>query len=155
MLAAISSLFEVEKLALSHSLFYILAFSLSSVNILCSVSSNAGNGPVARGAFPVNLHAWRSDRFCILCMRLAHLAASYAANVFATLYPHARYTVLALKDRSLSIRPKGAPRRPCYKAPGYLAGCGELGEEACPSHGTQHMEPSVLSNNKKILGALS
>lgn len=112
MLAAVSSLSEVEKLALSHSLFYILVFSLSSVNILCSVSSNAGNGPGARGAFPVNLRAGRSDRFCILCMRVAHLAASYAANVFATLYPHARYAVLALKVRSLPIRPKGTPGRP-------------------------------------------
>lgn len=41
MLAAVSFLFEVEKLALSHDLFYMLA--LSSVNILCSVSSNDGN----------------------------------------------------------------------------------------------------------------
>lgn len=75
-LAAVSSLFEVEKSALSHNWFYILA--LSSVNILCSVSSNAGSCRSTRGAFPVSLHAQRSDGFCILCMRLAHLAVCYA-----------------------------------------------------------------------------
>lgn len=86
-----NSVFEAEKSAFSHNLFYILA--LSSVNIFCSVSSNAGSCLGTRGAFPVSLHAQRSDGFCILCERLAHLVASYALTpamladyVFAALY---------------------------------------------------------------------
>lgn len=59
--------------------FRFWLFPLSSVNILCNVSSNAGSFPGARGAFPANLRARRPDRFRILCMRPADLA-SYALS---------------------------------------------------------------------------
>lgn len=111
--AAVSSLFEVEKSALSHNLFYILA--LSSVNILCSVSSNAGSCLGTRGAFPVSLNAQRSDEFCILCLRLAHLVASSALTLqcqqimcLQQCSSWGRYTVLALRSRSLPTGSKGA-----------------------------------------------
>lgn len=137
MLAAAISLFEAEKSVPSNNLFYILFSSLSSVSMLCNVSSKAGNFPGACGAFPVNLYAQRPGRFCILYMRAAGLASAFALPLCKVI-PTCQVQWFVFEGY---VYP--------HQTSSYLSDNAEVGKEMCLSQGTQ---PSVQGNSKNSSG---
>lgn len=121
----------------AYNFFYILFFSLSSVSILCNVTSKAGNFPGACGAFPVNLYAQRPGRFCILYMKGVGLAPAFALPLCRVI-PTWQVQWLVFEGYAYP-----------HQTSNYLADDVEVGKEMYLSRGTQ---PSVQGNSKNSPG---